>query len=58
MKRLIPYVLFSAATLHTAIGFSPVVAMGCGLHSQKTETVCERDDLDCQNTNIKIRNKD
>ena len=48
MKKLIPYLLFSAATLHTVIGVSPVMAMGCGSHSDKVEVVCEEGDTDCE----------
>lgn len=48
MKNFIPYLLFSATTLLTALGISPVLAMGCSSHSEKTEVVCEKGDIDCQ----------
>tara|TARA_B100000579_G_C22159214_1_gene544425 strand:- start:199 stop:372 length:174 start_codon:yes stop_codon:yes gene_type:complete len=48
MKKLIPYLLFSAATLHTVLGVSPVMAMGCDSHSDKSEIVCEEGDTECQ----------
>ena len=48
MKKLIPYLLFSATTLHTVLGSSPVMAMGCGLHSDNVEAVCEKGDTDCK----------
>ena len=48
MKKLIPYLLFSAATLHTVLGVSPVMAMGCDSHSDKAEVVCEARDTDCE----------
>ena len=48
MKKFIPYLLFSATTLHTVLGVSPVMAMGCGSHSDKAEVVCEAGDTDCE----------
>tara|TARA_Y100001968_G_C19009168_1_gene549701 strand:+ start:370 stop:540 length:171 start_codon:yes stop_codon:yes gene_type:complete len=48
MKKFIPYLLFSVTTLHAVLGISPVIAMGCGLHSDKSEIVCEEEDTDCQ----------
>ena len=48
MKRFIPYILFSATTLHTVLAVSPVMAMGCGSHSDKDTVVCEKDETDCQ----------
>ena len=47
MKKIIPYLLFSATTLHTVLG-SPVMAMGCSSHSDKAEVVCEEGDTDCE----------
>ena len=49
MKKFIPYLLFSATTLHTVLGASPVMAMGCGSYSDKAEVVCEAGDTDCEN---------
>ena len=48
MKKFIPYLLFSATTLHTFLGGSPVMAMGCSSHSDKVEVVCAEDDIKCQ----------
>ena len=48
MKKFIPYLLFSATTLHTVLGVSPVMAVGCGSHSEKSEVVCKEGDTDCQ----------
>tara|TARA_Y100001968_G_C19288278_1_gene682874 strand:+ start:817 stop:990 length:174 start_codon:yes stop_codon:yes gene_type:complete len=48
MKKFIPYLLFSATTLHAVLGVSPIMALGCGSHSEKTEVVCEEGNTDCQ----------
>ena len=48
MKKLIPYIFFSVTTLHTVLGVSPVMAMGCSSHSDKVEVVCEAGDTDCE----------
>ena len=48
MKKFIPYLLFSATTLHTFLGVSPVMAMGCSSHLDKVEVACEEGDTDCQ----------
>ncbi len=48
MKKFIPFLLFSATTLHTVLGVSPVMAIGCGSHSDKTEVFCEAGDTDCE----------
>ena len=48
MKRLIPFLLFSATTLHTILNVSPVMAMGCSSNSDTAEIVCEEGDIDCQ----------
>ena len=48
MKKFVPYLLFSATTLHTILGISPVFATACGLHSEKVESVCEVDDTECK----------
>ena len=52
MKKFIPYILFSATTLHTVLGVSPVIAMGCDSHSDKAEVVCETGDTDCEEKNF------
>ena len=51
MKKFIPYILFSATTLHTILGVSPVIAMGCASHSNKDNVVCEKGDQDCKERN-------
>ena len=48
MKKFIPYLLFSVTTLHSVLGVSPVMAIGCGSHSDKSQVACEADDNDCQ----------
>ena len=48
MKKLITYLLFSATTLYTVLGISPIMAMGCSSHSDKVEVVCEEGDIECQ----------
>ncbi len=48
MKKFIPYLLFSATTLHTVFSTSPIMAMGCGSHSDKVEAACEDGDKDCK----------
>ena len=48
MKTFIPYLLFSATTLHTVLGMSPVMALGCVSHSDKAEVGCEERDTDCE----------
>ena len=48
MKKLVPYLLFSATTLHAILGISPVLAMGCDSHSDKTEEVCKEGDNGCK----------
>ena len=48
MKKFIPYLLFSATTLHTVLGVSPVIAIGCSAHSDKAEVVCAEKDTDCE----------
>tara|TARA_Y100001968_G_scaffold327904_1_gene373924 strand:- start:55 stop:297 length:243 start_codon:yes stop_codon:yes gene_type:complete len=48
MKKFIPYLLFSVTTLHTILGTSPVMAMGCNSHSDKAETICDGKDKECK----------
>ena len=48
MRKFIPYVLFSATTLHTVLTVSPVMAFSCDAHSDKAEVVCEEGDTDCK----------
>tara|TARA_Y100001968_G_C19191632_1_gene635464 strand:- start:453 stop:626 length:174 start_codon:yes stop_codon:yes gene_type:complete len=47
MKKFIPYLLFSATTLHTLLGVSPIMAIGCDSHSDEIESVCEKDEINC-----------
>ena len=48
MKKVIPVLLFSASTLNTVLSVSPVMAMGCGSHSDQAEVVCEAGDNYCE----------
>ena len=48
MKKFILYFLFSATTLQTFLGVSPVMAMGCSSYSDKAEVVCEEGETDCE----------
>ena len=48
MRKFVPYLLFSVTTLHTILGVAPVTAMGCTAHSDKAETVCEKDVDECK----------
>ena len=48
MKKFIPYLLLSATTLHTVLGVSPVMAMGCASHSDKSDVVCAEGDTNCE----------
>ena len=48
MKKIFPYLLFSATTLHKVLGVSQVIAIGCVSHSDKAEIVCEEGDTDYQ----------
>ena len=46
-EKFISY-LFSATTLHTVLGVSPVIAIGCGSQLEKVEVVCEEGDTECK----------
>jgi len=48
MKKLIPYLLFSATTFHTFLGALPVTAMGCNTKTDKSEVVCTDTDTNCK----------
>tara|TARA_Y100001968_G_C18901268_1_gene500798 strand:- start:102 stop:287 length:186 start_codon:yes stop_codon:yes gene_type:complete len=48
MKKLIPYLLFSATTLHTFLATAPVMSMACSSHSERNEAVCKDGDTQCQ----------
>ena len=48
MKKFIPYLLFSATTLYTVLGVSPVIATGCDSHFDNAEVVCDAGDTDCE----------
>ena len=47
-EKIITYLLFSATTLHAVLGVRPVIAMGCGSDSDKSEIVREEVDVDCE----------
>ena len=55
MKKLIPLVLLSSATLYSTIGTLPVTAMGCNSSTEKAEVVCVEGDFDCKKTLIENR---
>ncbi len=48
MKKFIPYLFFSVTTLHTVLGVSSVMAIGCGSYIDETEVICKEADTDCQ----------
>ena len=48
MKRLIPLLFLSSATLYSAIGTLPVSAMGCSSSNNKAEEVCIKGDDECE----------
>ncbi len=48
MKKLIPLLFLSSATLYSTIGTLPVSAMGCNSYSNKAEIVCVEGDIDCE----------
>tara|TARA_B100000579_G_scaffold39371_1_gene27523 strand:- start:342 stop:515 length:174 start_codon:yes stop_codon:yes gene_type:complete len=48
MKKFIPFLLFSSTALYSAIKPAPVTAMGCNLHNDKSEVICEEDDKKCE----------
>ena len=55
MKKFVPYLLFSATTLHAILGISPVMAMGCGSHSNEAEIICEKSDSECKKNSLTER---
>ena len=48
MKKLIPLLLLSSATIYSPIGTLPVSAMGCNSFTNKVEVVCAEGDIDCE----------
>ncbi|WP_269609711.1 hypothetical protein [Prochlorococcus marinus] len=55
MKKLIPLLLLSSATLYSTIGSVPINAMGCNSSANKAEVVCAEGDIDCENKLIEDR---
>jgi len=55
MKKLIPLLLLSSATLYSTIGTLPVSAMGCKSSANKAEVVCAEGDFDCEKKLIEDR---
>ena len=55
MKKLIPLLLLSSATLSSTIDSLPVSAMGCNSFSNKEEVVCAEGDIDCEKKLIEDR---
>ena len=55
MKKLIPFLLLSSATLYSTIGTLPVSALGCNSSANKVEVVCDEGDFDCEKKLIEDR---
>ena len=55
MKKLIPLLLLSSATLYSTIGTLPINAMGCNSSTNKAEVVCAEGDIDCEKKLIEDR---
>ena len=55
MKKLIPLLLLSSATLYSTIGSLPVTAMGCDSSADKAEVACAQGDSDCEKNLIENR---
>ena len=55
MKRLIPLLLISSATLHSTFNTSSTNAMGCNSFATKAVVVCEEGDIDCEKRLIENR---
>ena len=55
MKKLIPLLLLSSATLYSTIGTLPVTAMGCNSSADKAEVVCAQGESDCEKNLIESR---
>ena len=55
MKKLIPLLLLSSATLHSTIDILPVSAIGCNSSTNKVEVVCAEGNIDCEKKLIENR---
>ena len=55
MKKLIPLLFLSSATLYSTIDTLPVSSMGCNSSSNKAEIVCSEGDIDCEKKLIEDR---
>ena len=55
MKKLIPLLLLSSATLYSTIGTLPVSAMGCNSSANKADVICAGSDTDCKKKLIEDR---
>ena len=55
MKRLIPLLFLSSATLYSTIATLPISAMGCNSSTNKAEVVCAEGDIDCEKQLIENR---
>tara|TARA_B100000579_G_scaffold39845_1_gene27847 strand:- start:192 stop:365 length:174 start_codon:yes stop_codon:yes gene_type:complete len=55
MKKLIPLLFLSSATLYSAIGTLPVTAMGCNSSKETAEVICAEGDFDCEKKLIENR---
>ena len=55
MKKLIPLLLLSSATLYSTIGTLSVSAMGCNSSTNKAKVICAEGDIDCEKKLIENR---
>ena len=55
MKKFIPLLFVSSATLYSTILALPVTANGCTSSPEKTELICSKGDNDCEKTIIENR---
>ena len=55
MKKLIPLLLLSSASLYSTIGTLPVSAMGCNSSINQVEMFCAEGDIDCEKKLVEDR---
>ena len=55
MKKLIPFLLFSSATLYSAFNTLPVTAMSCTSSNNRAELTCKEGDVNCEKRTLKNR---
>ena len=54
MKRLIPFLLFSTATVYSTIEAAPVSAMGCNASSNNDKIECKKGEINCEKKNSNL----